>query len=225
MTDKKVKILAIQFNIPLKFNMIPKWRGAVAEHVGLEDERFHNHLGAKDKYHYRYPTICYRSQQGKAALWTFGEGTQAMMELFAQASAALTMNGSPYQLSISNCEAYEHTLQMPEEMMPYYLYNWLPLNEQNIKHWDKLSDDPTKMAFLEQILASNIIAFAKAVTWQLPIRLEVRIMTIHRQHQTKHKGVNMLSFDISFNANIILPTGLGLGKAVSHGYGVLRNVE
>ena len=75
---------------------------------------------------------------------------------------------------------------------------------------------------LEQILASNIIAFAKGIHWQLPQRLDVTLLQLRATHTVQHKGVPMVAFDISFSANIDLPDGLGLGKACSHGFGVVQ---
>jgi hypothetical protein len=221
MLSTPIRVFSIQFDIPLKFNLISKWRGAIAEHVGLEDERFHNHQGSKERFHYRYPTVCYRSKQGKAAIWSFGEGTEALKDLLLNSTGVLTMDGSPYELKVYHFDIYEFQLSMNEEMQKYRLHNWLALNEFNIKQWDLLTEEGDRKKRLEQILASNIIAFAKAVAWQLPQRLEVAISEIVRLQRSKHKGIQMLSFDIAFTANIFLPRGLGLGKSVSHGYGVL----
>jgi hypothetical protein len=221
MLPTSIRVFSIQFDIPLAFQQIPQWRGAIAEHVGLQDDRFHNHQGDKDRFHYRYPTVFYRSQQGKAAIWAFGDGTEALKDLLLQSKPGFNLSGQPWDLKVSNVDLTLFQPRMSANPQSYFLKNWLALNEFNFKRWENLPNPEAKMLFLEQILASNIIAFAKAIQWQLPERLEVRIPQITRTTRAKHKGILMLAFDVLFEANLFLPFGLGIGKAVSHGYGVV----
>ena len=221
MSPTPIRIFSIQFDIPLPFQQIPQWRGAIAEHVGLQDERFHNHQGEKDRFHYRYPTVFYRSQQGKAAIWSFGDGTEALKELLLESKPDFNLSGQPWDLKVWNVDITLFQPRMSPNPQSYFLKNWLALNEFNFKRWEKLPNPEAQMLFLEQILASNLIAFAKAIVWQLPERLVVRIPQITRTTRAKHKGILMLTFDVLFEANLFLPIGLGIGKAVSHGYGVV----
>jgi hypothetical protein len=39
-----------------------------------------------------------------------------------------------------------------------------------------------------------------------------------------HKNIPMIAFNVSFVANIALPEGMGLGKAISHGFGVVNHL-
>jgi Cas6b C-terminal domain/Cas6b N-terminal domain len=218
---KTIKILNATFDIPLLPHQLPKWRGALAEHAGWEDEHFHNHQGAKSRVHYRYPSVCYRVQGEKAALWAFEEGVTATQDMLLRSDGTLRMDGRTHRLRIDEFNIRDYPLSMSDVPQPYFLKNWLALNEDNFKTWDKLPSLTARTAMLEQILASNIIAFAKAIKWQLPQRLEVSLIQIRSTHTVPHKGVPMVAFDVSFSANITLPEGLGLGKAVSHGFGVV----
>jgi hypothetical protein len=218
---KTIKILNATFDIPLLPHLLPKWRGALAEHAGWEDEHFHNHQGAKSRVHYRYPSVCYRAQDGKAALWAFEEGVTAIQDMLLRSDGTLRMDGRTHRLRIDEFDIKDYPLSMKDVPQPYFLKNWLALNEDNFKTWDVLPSLTARTAMLEQILASNIIAFAKAIKWQLPQRLEVSLIQIRSTHTVPHKGVPMVAFDVSFSANISLPEGLGLGKAVSHGFGVV----
>ena len=227
-----VKTLKATYDIPLLPHQLHKWRGAIAEHAGWEDERFHNHIGAKERVHYRYPIVCYRVHDGKAGLWAFGEGVEAVQDMLLRSNGVFTMENRTYRLQIINFNIKDHILSMWNTTdtisnMPksYFLKNWLALNEDNFKSWDKLSSLAQRTQMLEQILASNIIAFAKGVKWQLPQRLEVTLLQIRSTHTVQHKGIQMVAFDVSFSANINLPEGLGLGKAVSHGFGVLSALK
>jgi Cas6b C-terminal domain/Cas6b N-terminal domain len=218
---KTIKILNATFDIPLLPHQLPKWRGALAEHAGWEDERFHNHQGEKSRVHYRYPSVCYRAQGEKAALWAFEEGVTAIQDMLLRSDGTLRMDGKTHRLRIDEFDIKDYPLSMTDIPQPYFLKNWLALNEDNFKTWDKLPSLTARTAMLEQILASNIIAFAKAIKWQPPQRLEVSLIQMRSTHTVPHKGVPMVAFDVSFSANITLPEGLGLGKAVSHGFGVV----
>lgn len=220
-----IKTLKAVFDIPLRPDQIKYWRGAIAEHAGWEDDSFHNHIGLKKCVHYRFPTVMYRSEHNHAALWAWGEGVQAVYNMLLSTDDKLTMQSKPYRLQLIEQHILDNPLSMFDPSKTYFLKNWLALNEENFKKWDTLPSLSARTAMLEQILASNIIAFAKAVNWQLPQRLEVTLLQIRSTHTVQHKGVQMVAFDVSFSANIDLPEGLGLGKAVSHGFGVVSALK
>ena len=41
----------------------------------------------------------------------------------------------------------------------------------------------------------------------------------------EYKGIKVLGFTLDFEANLTLPSGIGLGKGVSTGLGVVRRVR
>ena len=217
-----IKTLTLIFDIPLMQHQIAMWRGAIAEHAGWEEEAFHNHAGAKERVHYRYPSVQYRSVDGQAAIFAMGDGVGAVQNMLLASDGILMMGKRQYRLRIDKFKHNEHPLSMSAEKKPYFLKNWLALNDHNFKEWDSMTSLTARTQKLEQILASNIIAFAKDIHWQLPQRLEVTLLQIRSTHTVKHKGVPMVAFDVSFSANIDLPDGLGLGKACSHGFGVVH---
>ena len=220
-----IKTLTLIFDIPLLPHQLPMWRGAIAEHAGWQEEAFHNHAGEKEKLHYRYPSVQYRSIDGKAALFAVGDGVEAVQNMLLASDGVLRMGKWSYRLLIQNFKHSDYPLSMSNEVKPYFLKNWLALNDHNFKEWDNMSSLVERTQKLEQILASNIIAFAKEIHWQLPQRLEVTLLQIRSTHTVKHKGIPMVAFDVSFSANIDLPEGLGLGKACSHGFGVVQPLQ
>ena len=220
-----IKTLTLIFDIPLLPHQLPMWRGAIAEHAGWEEEAFHNHVGAKERVHYRYPSVQYRSIDGKAALFVVGDGVEAVQNMLLASDGVLNMGKRSYRLLIENFKHSDHPLSMSAEMKPYFLKNWLALNEHNFKEWDNMTSLVARTQKLEQILASNIISFAKGIHWQLPQRFEVTLLQLRSTHTVQYKGVPMVAFDVSFSANIDLPESLGLGKACSHGFGVVMPLQ
>jgi hypothetical protein len=216
-----IKTLTLTFEIPLPTHQLQKWRGAMAEHAGWSDDTFHNHAGAKEKVLYRYPSVQYRSINGKAALFAVEGGVEAVQDMLMRSDGTLHIGGEVYKLRIDAFDKKDYPLSILPQKKSYFLKNWLALNDQNYREWSKMASLQERTAQLEQILASNIISFAKGIHWQLPERLEVTLLNIQATHTLKHKGVPMVAFDVSFAANIDLPIGLGLGKACSHGFGVV----
>ena len=212
-----IKTLTLIFDIPLLPHQLPMWRGAIAEHAGWEEDAFHNHTGAKERVHYRYPSVQYRSIDGKAALFAVGDGVEAVQNMLLASDGVLNMGKRSYRLLIEDFKHQDYPLSMATETKPYFLKNWLALNEHNYRAWEQKDALRDRIAQLEQILASNIISFAKGIHWQL----EVNMLQIQKTHKVKYHGMDLVAFDVSFSANIDLPESLGLGKAGSHGFGVL----
>jgi Cas6b C-terminal domain/Cas6b N-terminal domain len=219
-----IPTLSLTFAIPLLPHQLAQWRGAIAEHAGWDDEVFHNHIGKKERVHYRFPIVCYRVKDGNAALWAFEGGVAAIQDMLLRSSGELEMARKMYRLHIANFQLKAHLMEMSDERKPYFIKNWLALNEENFNKWRNLPDRTAQTAMLEQVLAAHIIAFAKAIRWQLPQRLEVSLLQIHATHTVLHKNIPMIAFNVSFVANIALPEGMGLGKAISHGFGVVNHL-
>ncbi len=197
-----------QFNFPLAPSEIPRFRAAIAATAGMENELFHNHKKG-DQFHYRYPLIQYKAIDGKAALTGINEGVTAIKKLLLE-------NSDP---ALSDFNFSEKTFRMAYRTDHYRIYRYLALNEQNYQHWLDAPDLVTRIRLLESTLAAHVLKFCSAIHWQLPQRLEVSITDMRKRSWVRFKGVKLLAFDLSFQSNITLPPYVGLGKAVSHGFG------
>jgi Cas6b C-terminal domain/Cas6b N-terminal domain len=219
-----VKILTATFDIPLHPSQLTQWRGALAQYAGWADDQFHNHDGAKNKFHYRYANICYRCSDGKAALFAIGDGVEAIQDMFLRSAGNIRIGNQILPLNQLDYRQNVYIPNMPDEPQKYFLKNWLALNDHNFKNYLHAPSLAERTLILERILASNIIAFAKAIDWRLPKPLVVTLLQIRNTHTLKHKNASLIAFDISFSANIDLPEGLGLGKSISHGHGITTHL-
>ena len=77
-------------------------------------------------------------------------------------------------------------------------------------------------AELERILAAHLLAFAEGVGFTVPRPrgLEVRLAEVDAPRRVRCHDGQLLSFDVTFWANMLLPTDVGIGKSASHGFGV-----
>jgi Cas6b C-terminal domain/Cas6b N-terminal domain len=216
-----MKILTATFSIPIQPNQLNQWRGALAEYAGWSDDQFHNHQGEKNQYHYRYPTIAYRSHEGQAGLFALGEGVVSIQDMLLRSSKDIRIGNRYMPLHIQDFRINNYEPSMSEAPKQYYLKNWLALNADNYKKWQVLPSLGERVAMLEQILSSNIVSFAKGVAWQLPVRVEAKLVQLQHTHKIISHRTELIAFDVVFAANIDLPEGLGLGKSCSLGFGVV----
>ena len=219
--------MTVAFDTELKAYEIPAFRGAVCEKIGYENDVYHNHNnqgGDKLKYYYRYPKVQYKRYRDRPMLVFVNEGIEAAQHFFGQPSWELTFGGKEHTMKIGNLRVKEFPLQVKEHFMEYRIFRWQALNQRNYEEWQKLDGLLEEVAFLEKKLCGHIISFASGVDWQMETRFEVKILEVIRQHVVKFKGVRVTTFDIRFKTNVFIPEFIGLGKGISHGYGVVRPV-
>ncbi len=95
---------------------------------------------------------------------------------------------------------------------------WMALNENNYRNYVK-SNQSEKEKLLKKVLTGNILSFYKGINYWT--KQEILLKTRLEEHKTQFKDKTMLAFRGSFVCNAILPDYIGLGKAVSRGFGTI----
>ncbi|MCB9051335.1 MAG: CRISPR-associated endonuclease Cas6 [Lewinellaceae bacterium] len=214
-----IRTLSLSFDLPIYSRQIPQWRGAFIELAGFADDLFHNHDNAKDGYRYRYPLIQYRMRKGKAAIMAINEGVDALQRVLASTDWKINWEGKPLALKIEGLHMDEHYLRMLAQPKQYKLYKWLALNQENYERWQQCRNLAERSALLENILAGQILGFCTAMGYRLPERLEANLQHLQFMQQVRTFGNPMIAFNVSYDANVLLPAHIGLGRSVSHGFG------
>lgn len=222
-----IPVLTITFATALPPGGLSAFRGALVEAIGREQHWFHNHSSSEGPgLHYRYPRIQYKARGGKPMLYCMGEGLEAARALIEQPPLLLRYHdGHSAEAAI---EAFEFRrspalLAPPTELRyAYRLRQWQALSQRNYAHYRSLGSMQEVVDMLEQVLASQILVFARAAGWRLPQRLEVRIRDMRPLSRAEYKGFEALLFDVGFRSNILLPDWTGLGKGAALGFGTLR---
>lgn len=222
---KQLKLLTVSFNTRLTPREVSSFRGAMAAKVGLQHDLFHNHNNSegKGKFYYRYPLIQYKSYQNHPLLLCIGEGVEEAHKFFAKSNWDIKINGKIRRLEIKDLNLKRLTLNVNGNFYAYRLVNWLALNQENYKKYKSFTFLADKISFLEKLLESNIITFAKGIDWKINDPVKVHIQNIEAIDTVRAKGIPMLSFTIDFQTNAILPNYIGLGKSVSRGFGMVTN--
>lgn len=216
-----MRLLHLVFDHPLESRNIAGFRASIARAAGYEQDLLHNHR-EDGSVQYRYPLVQYRMDAGRAALIGLEEGAMAIYDWYSRSDGQLWWNEANHHLGIYAMEMQQYEIAYHETPAPYRLTQWLALNERHYHNWQQLPDLAARSQELERLLVAHILTFCRAVNWRLPERLDVSLQDIHAVRRTRFLGVNLMAFDVHFRCNLRLPFAIGLGKGVSHGFGVCR---
>ncbi|MEM6342926.1 MAG: CRISPR-associated endonuclease Cas6 [Bacteroidota bacterium] len=211
------------FSLPLEVADLSRFRASVAEKAGWEQDLFHNHQSGKSpangKVINRYPLVQYRLYQGHAAMLGYNEGALAVSRFLADYDGTLYLKGEDLKLPIRDFRQRTWELKASTQSLQYRLKDWIALNQRNYHRWQTAPSDIARKQLLERILTAHLLAFAKAMHWDIDWTLQIEIQEIERTKQTRYRNVSLLAFDIRYTANLCIPANIGLGKSVSEGYG------
>lgn len=219
----QVRLLHLDFDLPLRQAQARHWRGAFAKLAGWDNDLLHNHQSA-EAYHYRYPLVQYRARRGRASITAFNEGVEALQAVLSKGELRINWREQALGIKIEDIHLVQHQLACLPEPRRYRIRHWLALNQENYQRWQQQPGLAQRAALLEQVLVGQLLGFCTAMGYELPERLEVSILDLERTLKVSLHGNPMLALDVAFAANLSLPQGLGLGRGVSTGYGVVLAV-
>jgi len=220
MTDssKEIKILTIQFDLPIQYEEIPLLRGVVIKLSNLKSDLFHNH--GENGVIYRYPLIQYKRLRHNAALISIGEACNVIHDIFENSDFSIKLGKRSEKLKVEKIKSLLYKMLIGGEFS-YRLENWLPLNQENYKLYRQTKYFQQKAEILEKILTGNILAFCEGIGLNPQKNILSPITRIAREKVIPYRGQLMQAYDIDFRTNIFLPDYIGLGKGTGIGYGML----
>ncbi|MEL7120917.1 MAG: CRISPR-associated endonuclease Cas6 [Bacteroidota bacterium] len=219
-----IKMLHAHFDLEITRRELVNWRGAISEVAGAEFDLFHNHK-PDGSFIYRYPRIQYRRFRNKAALLAINEGIDQLQSFLASREWVIRWKDEERQLKIEEIYPKQRRLLKTEDFHNYQILNWIALNQENYIEWKSLPGMVERIQYLEKILANNIIALAKGLSWTIPSKFKLQITNMDEGHKIYHKGTPLIAFDVTFRVDLMLADYLALGKAVSHGFGIFSRVK
>jgi hypothetical protein len=216
---KQIRVLRIVFDNHIASFEIPAFRAAIAQKAGLENTLFHNH--ERSTFRYQYPLIQYKRMGGKAAIVCLDEGVDEVHKFFSQRDWTLHISGREIHTQVDQLDLNSYTLKVEDRTFIYRISNWIGVNQKSYPAFKALKGEDEKKDFLAKKLIGNILSFAKGVGWHIEDRIELKINHLDSSHLVKLKGIPLTAHSLVFSTNVQLPMGIGLGKSVSLGYGVL----
>jgi len=213
----------IQFpEIKLPTSAAQQLRGYFGNLFKEQSPLLHNHY-EDGKSIYRYPLVQYKVIDKVPTLLGINEGAALLVQLFLKIKE-IDISGKKYLIQSKNIEALTSPLEVNTETLFEYQFKtlWLGLNQENHKIYKNLQDDKEKQKLLEKILTANLISLYKGLGYTVKDKIMVKSQLLEKS--TKFKGEEMLAFSGQFICNMQIPKLLGIGKAVSRGYGAVIQV-
>jgi hypothetical protein len=242
-TQTLIPITTVPFpEIALRTRDAHKLRGYFGELFKEHSPLLHNHLeneagtdGSADvKFRYAYPLVQYKVLDRIPTLVGLGEGATLLTQLFLQIRE-LTIDQGPADGDARSGETFpvlskhirhEKTpVGMADDLIEYRFETlWMALNQSNYRDYRAYSE-AEQHAQLKRVLTSQLLAlFREFGLWLQPHeRIMLRLSVEERN--TQFKNQTMVAFKGGFLSNVILPNGIGLGKAVSRGFGTLTRIK
>ena len=217
-----IRHLTILFDTPIHRAEIPFLRGAVIASMPRDASLFHGHDG--ESLRYAYPLIQYKCIRRKAALFSIGEGTDIVWDYFRNCTPQVRLGGRRAVLTVEHIEAAETDVEVTDTMENYRVEHWLPFNEGNYARYESEESLIARVQMLERILTGNILSLLKGLGIRTEKHIISQIVDINRKGTERYKSVGLMSFDVTFRCNVVMPAHIGLGRHVSIGFGTVSRL-
>ncbi len=219
----QLPVCTIQFaDLRLPRREAAKLRGYFGTLFKTHSPLLHNHY-ADGSLRYGYPLVQYKIINQIPVLLGLQAGAGLLQGLFLQIRE-LRLSGKTYPLAGKRLQTKSAPLGTAPQLQQYrFASPWLALNEQNHKQW--LGDTPAQQQqLLPRILTGNMLSFYKGVGLRLQAHQRILVHAQLQPTQVQFKNNTMAAFTGQFTTNALLPEGIGLGKAVSRGFGCVHPV-
>ncbi|MCI5083814.1 MAG: CRISPR-associated endonuclease Cas6 [Saprospiraceae bacterium] len=221
--SKPLTLVKVIFDHPIKFADLPIWRRALHEFLLKHGTLpFINH-----QYEYPYlqlKTTFYHDHL-QPMLVILGDQAMNIAELFsAKAGPSFRLQKEDQAISIRYISKNQFALRKTSKPNDYRIFNYQIFNERRYEDFQKMTSPEGKDALIREALQGHIETLYKSVGHQ-PIADSITQMEIQKSKIATINKTRFLCFDLSFASCAFLPEYIGLGNAVSRGYGVVRPIR
>lgn len=190
----------------LPYRDAARFRGYVAG-MFRQYPLLHHHFD--DGLRYAYPLVQYKVLREAAVILALGNLAPLLSEVF------LKIEDTEKSIATRCLET-----AVTSEMHTYrFATPYLGLNQENYAQY-RTAPALQRKALVERVLVGNILSFWKGIGYYEEQRVFVTAEL--RETRALLKGVEMQAFTGKFVSNALLPCGIGLGKSVARGFGVIE---
>lgn len=219
--DLDITEYRLRFQRPLAPGETTYLRGFIGS-AFPEEELVHHHR-RDGSLMYQYPRVQFKVIDRTAHLIGLADGGAVVERLWRELEHA--------RLDREELPILEATLLRRREpfgewagLVEYRFVNpWLALNQDNHARYSDARSDAERQAVLERVLVGNCLAMAKAFGYWVNDRLTADARRL-RPRMCRFKNQPMIGFEGPFSVNFRLPGGVGIGKAVSRGFGTVAAI-
>lgn len=217
-----IQKVTIQFpGISLQTRDAHKLRGYFGNLFKEHSPLLHNHFETGEL-RYKYPLVQYKVLNEMPTLVALQEGAKLLVQLFLKIRE-LKIDESIYPVSSKNIESELITIGHSDQLHEYRFKTiWMGLNQDNHLKFISMNSQEDKNRLLDKILTGNILSFFKGLEIFLEPNQRLLVKSRLEEKRTQFKNKDMMAFSGSFVVNAHLPSNIGLGKAVSRGFGTIE---
>lgn len=220
-TTSTLPICRITFpEIKLQPRDAHKLRGYFGNLFKEHSPLLHNHF-EDGRYRYKYPSVQYKVIDTIPTLIGIGDGAELLPKLFLKIKE-ININGTSYRINSKNIELANQEVGYSNQLHEYrFATLWMALNQTNYPKYQNLKEESEKETMLNAILTGHILGFFRNMDIQLSASERLFVKMNLKEKSTKFKDNTMIAFMGTFIVNAKLPKEIGLGKAVSRGFGTI----
>lgn len=219
-----IHTVLIQFpEIALATRDAHKLRGYFGRLFETHSPLLHNHLEGGGL-RYAYPLVQYKVLNQVPTLLGLEEGAKLLIELFLKIKE-LQLRGKNFPVMSKHIKSEQVQIGIADELYQYQFQTlWMALNQQNYQRY-RQADEAGQKQMLQRIAIGNMLSQLKGLNIFLSEQERIMVKLNLQPKSTRFKDQDMLAFDGSFTTNALLPDHIGLGKAVSRGFGSIRRID
>lgn len=216
----KLKIIYIKYpTITIEKREASKIRGFFGSNF-TENIEMHNHLG--DKFLYSYPKIQYKVLYNTPLILGIEDAIPSLHKSIMNTKEILIGN-IKYPCDDIDIKLETKYVNILNCINKYkFLTPWISLNQKNHKIYKELSLEDRKI-FLDKILVGNILSMCKGL--DIHIKENIFVDTNLEETYIVFKNTKMMGFYGNFKTNFSIPNYFGIGKSVSRGFGMIKEIK
>jgi hypothetical protein len=221
-----MNLTILNFPFQLHPGLIPNFRAAIVEQVGLGHHLFHGHDNSEQgvtKYSNEYPLIRFAIRKGRAQIVGMGPGADAIIRhLLPAIPDTLVIANQPYDTVGYFLKTARWEPEVLSEYQSFGLYQWIGLNKENYEAWKQHEGkESARRLILDKCLTGHLRASAEAAGLSKPQRgrIVARVLRQDKVKRMKWHSTKLVGFNVVAEANFVPPFGLGLGRCHSFGFG------
>jgi len=198
-----------------------KLRGYFGNLFKEKSPLLHNHYES-GKLRYAYPLVQYKIIDSVPMLLGINEGAELLIELFLKIRE-LRLEERTFHIYSKNISNKITEIGVSDDLIEYkFKTMWMGLNQNNFNKYMQLLPGKEKEEFLNKVLIGNILSFYKGLNFRIDNKIYAKVKVEEKTSAFKNR--KMTVFTGGFLTNAVLPDYIGLGKAVSRGFGAVKKI-
>ena len=182
----------------------------------------HNHY-EDGSFRHRYPLVQYKVLQNVPTLVALNEGAELLNALFLKMKT-IQIAEDTYEVNAKHIRHQPVEIAYADTLHTYQFQTlWMALNQENYRKYVQ-QNAPDQSTMLNRIAVGNILSFFKAMNLFLEPHQRLMAQVNVTPKPTQFKNQRMTAFAGSLIVNALLPDHIGIGKAVSRGFGTIKRI-